>query len=255
MTGRPIGGPDVDARSWRLREAALVVSWRKKQRGEIWHRCSWSLLFRLLLRSLQCTVLANFAARPDLIKQMQVTSFLGVAWIALAAAQALPSTYNLSSVLSTQATLTTFTSYLNLFPALVSQVEPGNVTSMVLALLWTGICALSQLDAVLAPSNEAFSKYFDAHNATSNDTDKLGAMLSYHVLQGAFTRVLFNNTPLFIPTLLSDPRYANVTGGQRVEVGLLGGDIVFYSAVKAISKLTTPVSFELAAGPRISFRH
>jgi hypothetical protein len=165
---------------------------------------------------------------------MQLTSFLCVGWTALTAAQVLPATYNLSSVLSTQATLTTFTSYLNLFPALVSQVEPGNVTSMVLAPIWTGICALSQHDAVLAPSNEAFSKYFDSNNATSNDTDKPAAILSYHVLNGAFTRVLFNDTPLFIPTLLSDPRYANVTGGQRVEVGSLGDEIVFYSAVKAI---------------------
>ena len=108
---------------------------------------------------------------------------------------------------------------------------------------------LIELDAVLAPTDEAFAKHFSSTNDANNDTDKLGALLSYHILRGSFTRTHFNNSPQFIPTLLSDSRYANITGGQRVEVASSGSGIAFYSAVKAVSNLITAVRFKLAPGP------
>jgi uncharacterized surface protein with fasciclin (FAS1) repeats len=107
---------------------------------------------------------------------------------------------------------------------------------------------LIELDAVLAPTNEAFAKHFNSTN-DANDTDKLDALLSYHVLRGSFTLVDFNKDPQFIPTLLSDSRYANITGGQTVEVASAGSSIAFYSAVKAVSNLITAVRFKLAPGP------
>ena len=60
---------------------------------------------------------------------------------------------------------------------------------------------------------------------------------------------MFKEIPQFIPTLLSDPKYANVTGGQRVEIVSLGGDVIFYSAVKAVSNLVTAVRLETAPHP------
>jgi uncharacterized surface protein with fasciclin (FAS1) repeats len=107
---------------------------------------------------------------------------------------------------------------------------------------------LIELGAVLAPSNEAFAKYLNSTNYARNDTDKLEAVLSYHVLRGSFARGLFKNSPQFIPTLLSNPRYANVTGGQRVEVTSSGDGVAFYSAIRAVSNLVTPVRFKLVPG-------
>ena len=106
---------------------------------------------------------------------------------------------------------------------------------------------LIEPDTVLAPTNEAFAKHFNSTNDANNT--ELEALLSYHVLRGSFTREHFNNNPQFIPTLLSDSRYASVTGGQRVEVALSGSGITFYSAVKAASNLITAVRFKLSPGP------
>lgn len=44
----------------------------------------------------------------------------------------------------------------------------------------------------------------------------------------------------FLPTLLTDPAFSNVTGGQRVGVYPTNGDVVFEAAYKQISNITFP---------------
>jgi uncharacterized surface protein with fasciclin (FAS1) repeats len=94
---------------------------------------------------------------------------------------------------------------------------------------------------VLAPSDEAFAKYWNSNEAASNDTDHLEAVLTYHLLQGIHADVFLDIPPQFIPTLLRDSSYTNVTGGQRVEAVSSGGRVNFYSAAKSVSHLITPV--------------
>jgi Fasciclin domain len=94
---------------------------------------------------------------------------------------------------------------------------------------------------VLAPSDEAFAKYWNSNEAASNDTDHLEAVLTYHLLRGIHADVFLDIPPQFIPTLLTDSSYTNVTGGQRVEAVSSGGRVSFYSAVKSVSHLITPV--------------
>ena len=94
---------------------------------------------------------------------------------------------------------------------------------------------------VLAPSDEAFAKYWNSNKAASNDTDHLEAVLTYHLLQGIHADVFLDVPPQFIPTLLRNSSYTNVTGGQRVEAVSSAGHIIFYTAAKAASNLVTPV--------------
>src|SRR5438034_11230084 len=100
---------------------------------------------------------------------MELAFFLSVFLAVLPIANAFDRPYNLSIALSSNDQLTTFKSYLYQFPTLLSQVEAGNLTSITTSLIWRDICVLIELDAVLAPSNEAFVKHFNAMNDTRND--------------------------------------------------------------------------------------
>lgn len=76
------------------------------------------------------------------------------------------------------------------------------------------------------------------------------AALQYHVLPGRWPiqtqtqqpLIGAGDTPKFIPTLLNNASYVNVTGGQRVEQLFANGHSVFRSAIRQISKVTIPVS-------------
>jgi uncharacterized surface protein with fasciclin (FAS1) repeats len=94
---------------------------------------------------------------------------------------------------------------------------------------------------VLAPSDEAFAQYWRSNEAASNDTDHLEAILTYHVLEGLYADTFLDAPLQFIPTLLTNSSYTNVTGGQRVEAVSSGGRVNLYSAVKTVSHLITPV--------------
>ncbi|KAJ9615038.1 hypothetical protein H2200_001112 [Cladophialophora chaetospira] len=130
-------------------------------------------------------------------------------------------TYNLTTVLSGQAQLSKFTSYLNAFPALLSTLSEANVT-------------------ILAPSNNAWAKYTGNDGHFANDTNFLEALLSYHTVQGVYPLTRLQQDVQFLPTLLGKGEYANVTGGQRVGVYPSGQDVNFETGVKSQSKLSTP---------------
>jgi len=79
---------------------------------------------------------------------------------------------------------------------------------------------------ILAPSNNAFDKLL-TENPTAvqmaRDPALVAALLSYHVLGGTFTAKSFSTTPQFVPTLLAQAPFSNVTGGQKVELVLVPG--------------------------------
>ncbi|KAL8916614.1 MAG: hypothetical protein Q9172_006229 [Xanthocarpia lactea] len=95
---------------------------------------------------------------------------------------------------------------------------------------------------ILAPSNEAFEKFMRTPRAaalTSGDTEAIQALLSYHVLNGTYPASAVTETPLFLPTMLNNSDYSNVTGGQVVEALMQGENVLFYSGLLNNATVTT----------------
>lgn len=93
---------------------------------------------------------------------------------------------------------------------------------------------------ILAPNNDALADFIsNSTEAIASDPGLVTAVLNYHVLNGTFyeSNLTASSSALFVPTLLSNETYANVTGGQRVEV--ISGDdgVTVYSALKEASKV------------------
>jgi len=94
---------------------------------------------------------------------------------------------------------------------------------------------------LLAPSNEALS----ALNSSGIDISQEGllqALLNYHVLVGEFSSENITETPAFPATLLNDTAYANVTGGQVVEVRVSDDEVIAISGFKNNVSVTEAVS-------------
>jgi transforming growth factor-beta-induced protein len=71
------------------------------------------------------------------------------------------------------------------------------------------------------------------------DPSMITALLQYHVLNGSVPSSAFTTTSQFIPTLLTNTSFTNVTGGQVV-MGLLSGKTVeVFSGLKEKSIVTT----------------
>ncbi|KIN04354.1 hypothetical protein OIDMADRAFT_191287 [Oidiodendron maius Zn] len=133
---------------------------------------------------------------------------------------------NLGDVLANQTDLSTFYGLIQKYPQVLLQLPS-----------YQGV-------TVLAPSNDAFSKipYSSLNGAfQNNDDDVIIDVLEYHILQGTrLAAQLVPGTPEFLPTLLKDPFYTNVTGGQVVENVKQAGDVVvFVSGQGSRSTLTT----------------
>ncbi|KAI4157481.1 MAG: hypothetical protein L6R39_000666 [Caloplaca ligustica] len=95
---------------------------------------------------------------------------------------------------------------------------------------------------ILAPSNDAFAKFMESPAAAAlaaNDTAAIQALLTYHVLNGTYPASAVTQTPAFIPTLLNNSAYANVTGCQVVEAVRQGDNVVFYSGLLSNSSVET----------------
>jgi len=93
----------------------------------------------------------------------------------------------------------------------------------------------------LAPNNAAIGN-FVAQNPNILTADLLEATLQYSLLRGGYPKLSFNGTPQFVESNLVNASYANVTGGQRVELAL--GDNGTPEAVtgnKSTSSATTTV--------------
>ena len=131
--------------------------------------------------------------------------------LSFAALAATTSAQSLTQALARQPQLSNLTTYLNLFPSFVSQLESlSNIT-------------------LLAPDNQAFNALLGNNNALASNTGLIQALFSYHVLNGSYAN--FSSSPAFIPTALMNTTYANVTGGQVVEaVGTSNGS-TFYTGL------------------------
>ena len=98
--------------------------------------------------------------------------------------------------------------------------DNGNLSSLAELLTTSGL--LDQLSTasditVLAPSDDAFDQLFDESPDGLDQLDFVTALLQYHVLNGRYssTNITEAGSP-FIPTLLTDRAFVNITGGQVV---------------------------------------
>ncbi|KZM22933.1 uncharacterized protein EKO05_0004915 [Ascochyta rabiei] len=92
---------------------------------------------------------------------------------------------------------------------------------------------------LLAPSNEAFANVGNATlGALTSNEGLLTALLQYHVLNGTILSSAITNQSQFVPTLLNNPLFTNVTGGQVVEAVASGGNVTFFSGSLSNSSVT-----------------
>ena len=133
-------------------------------------------------------------------------------------------TGSLNSTLSSNSDLSNLTSILSANPALLQALGGAqNIT-------------------ILAPSNEAFAQLTNSSGAEAlTNADVVAALLQYHVLNGSYTAAQITNSSVFVPTLLTNATYSNVTGGQVVQAVKVGNETVFYSGLLQNSTVTTAV--------------
>jgi hypothetical protein len=107
----------------------------------------------------------------------------------------------------------------------------------------TYLLALDRLTrgTVLAPSNEAWSKYSGDDGHSVNDTAFLESLLSYHIVKGVYPSVVLKEDVKFLPTLLGPGQFANVTGGLHLGAYPAEGNVVFETGLKERSGLVTAV--------------
>ncbi|KAK5332242.1 hypothetical protein LTR98_011624 [Exophiala xenobiotica] len=104
---------------------------------------------------------------------------------------------------------------------------------------------------VLAPSNDAISDYLRLSGLPQNDTNAIfEAWVTYHVLHGPHSKNQLQAAKQFIPTLLTDADYTNVTGGQRVEAQSAGEQVYLLSGNKSRSNIV-----QATAGFLVGFIH
>jgi uncharacterized surface protein with fasciclin (FAS1) repeats len=151
---------------------------------------------------------------------MHFKSLLPVALAAGASAQSL-----LAALASQNASLSVLNSILATQPALVSALgSASNIT-------------------ILAPNNAALGKFLNSTAGMMAATmpDAVAALLSYHVLNGTYPASAFTTTPQFIPSLLTNASYTNVTGGQRVDAFVNGSSVDIVSGALSTSMVVTAV--------------
>ncbi|KAF5019310.1 hypothetical protein F66182_8703 [Fusarium sp. NRRL 66182] len=86
---------------------------------------------------------------------------------------------------------------------------------------------------IVAPSNDAFEQipYSSLKDLwDSNDKKTIVPILQYHILQGTIDTEKLKAGPAYVkPTLLLDPKWANVTDGQNILITKQPDDVVFSS--------------------------
>lgn len=151
-------------------------------------------------------------------------------FVAAALASAV-SAQSLTDVLGSIPDVSNLTTYLGLYPNIESMISGlNNVT-------------------LLAPSNRAFATALNSSTGAAinaNQTDVINAILSYHVLNGSYSN--FSTMPHFVQTQLMPGMFANVTGGQYVEV--IGRNMSTNSSMSAnmTNNSTTPLFGEAYSG-------
>ncbi|KAK1764132.1 Fasciclin-domain-containing protein [Phialemonium atrogriseum] len=116
------------------------------------------------------------------------------------------STRDLGSVLADHKDLSTYYNLVKEYPDILLQLPS-----------YSGV-------TIIAPNNDAFEKLqdWDPKNKTL-----VTSILEYHILQGTVaTNALPEGPSTFASTLLTNPAYTNVTGGQNVIINKQPGDVV-----------------------------
>jgi uncharacterized surface protein with fasciclin (FAS1) repeats len=167
---------------------------------------------------------------------MQLTCALVLSLLSVVTSQE----QNLTSLLSSHENLSSLNSLVTSNPAVAQALSSAkNVT-------------------VLAPSNAAIEKLLSESGSSTleaqfSDPDFARALLQYHVLNGEYAEHNIPETSMFIPTLLTDDSYVNITGGQVVQAirtwnaatdGNSNGSAkqtVFYSGYNKNSSVVDPV--------------
>lgn len=145
---------------------------------------------------------------------------------ALAAAATAQQGRNLTAALASLPQLSNLTTYLQLYPAVVSQLSTAqNVT-------------------LLAPSNAAFAKLMNSSAAGAlNDTQLIESTFLYHVLNGTFFASAVKETPQFIPTYLGPQTNETLLKPAAVvECLKVGNDVKIFSGILTESTVTSAVS-------------
>ena len=146
--------------------------------------------------------------------------------LAAMAAAVSAQTMNLTGALTSNPDLSNLTTFVNLYPQLATALGAAkNVT-------------------ILAPSNAAFAKFMNSSAGSAiaaNDTAAIQALLMYHVLNGTYPASAVSSNASFIPTMLNNMKYSNVTGGQRVEAIKVGQNVTFFSGLLQNSTVTKAV--------------
>jgi uncharacterized surface protein with fasciclin (FAS1) repeats len=98
--------------------------------------------------------------------------------------------------------------------------------------LFSSLAGASNI-TVLAPSNDAIGALLNSSAGASfaNNTDAITALLTYHVLNGTYLASAVPENETFIPTELTNPSFANVTGGQRLGAARSGANVTFFSGL------------------------
>ena len=134
---------------------------------------------------------------------------------------------DLSGLLRSQSNLTNLTSLLNSYPNVYK-----NLSSQ-------------QGVTIFAPSDLAFSKIDSSVLGpafSSNYTDFITQLLFYHVASGVHPASSLTGSFQFLPTLLNNQTYTNVTGGQVIAVVEQAGNTsVAVTGLGSRSTLTTTV--------------
>jgi uncharacterized surface protein with fasciclin (FAS1) repeats len=158
---------------------------------------------------------------------MQFKKSLGAALAVVAArAQEANSTAgNLTTVLAGNENLSGLVTLLQSSPDIVSALSGAqNIT-------------------LLAPSNDALGALNSSGILSSGSQEGLiQALLNYHVLVGVFNSSSITETPAFPATLLNNTAFANVTGGQVVEVRVEDDEVAAITGFKNNVTVTEAVS-------------
>ncbi len=98
------------------------------------------------------------------------------------------------------------------------------------------------LAKVLVPNDQAISTFTSANPNITDDQEAVLALLQYHCTNGTHPSATFALQPQFVPTLLTNSNFTNVTGGQVVEITTQNSKPVILSGVKAVSHIAEAVS-------------
>jgi len=124
---------------------------------------------------------------------------------------------------------------------LTSVLSGNSDLSSLVALIKTQPQLLASLGSaknitILAPNNAALAGI--ANSSLASNSAAVAALLSYHVLNGTYASTAVSNTSAFIPTLLNDKAYSNVTGGQVVQALLAHNNVSIISGLLQNSTVT-----------------